>query len=73
MGRAFLAYAIRSRNAQALVKKMRRALKKRDDLRELIVGDYLILYLVRGDRIVFLSIKHHRQLSFDLKRFWTDA
>ena len=33
------------------------------------MDDYLVLYLIRGDRVVFLSIKHHRQLSFDLKGF----
>jgi hypothetical protein len=32
----------------------------------------LILYVVRDKRVVFLSIKHHRQLSFDLKHFWQE-
>jgi hypothetical protein len=45
-------------------------LKKSDELREFVVDDYLVLYLLRGKRVVFLSVKHHRQLSFDLKRFW---
>ena len=53
-----------------MAKKLRRRLGHADDLREFIVDDYLLLYLVRGEQIVFLSIKHHRQLSFDLKRFW---
>ena len=53
-----------------MVKRLRRRLEQADDLREFIADDYLILYLVRGERIIFLSIKHHRQLSFDLKRFW---
>jgi len=39
-------------------------------LREYIAGDYLVLYAVRGNQIDLLAIKHHRQLSFDLKRFW---
>lgn len=43
-----------------------------DDIRELIVDEFLVLYLVRGDRVVFLSIKHHRQLSYDLKAFWRE-
>jgi hypothetical protein len=34
------------------------------------MDDYLLLYLVRGRQIVFLWIKHHRQLSFDLQGFW---
>jgi hypothetical protein len=29
-----------------------------------------VLYAVRGNQIDLLAIKHHRQLSFDLKRFW---
>ena len=69
-GRAFLGHAIRSSEAKAMAKKLRRRLGHADDLREFIVDDYLLLYLVRGEQIVFLSIKHHRQLSFDLKRFW---
>lgn len=69
-GRQFFAHAIRSSEAGSLTKKLRRRLEPSDDLREYIVEDYLLLYLVRGERIVFLAIKHHRQLSFDLKGFW---
>jgi plasmid stabilization system protein ParE len=69
-GRSFLRRAIKSSKAETLTKDLRRLLKKGDDLRECLIGDHLVLYLVRYDRIVFLAIKHHRQLSFDLKRFW---
>jgi hypothetical protein len=31
---------------------------------------YFLLYLVRRSQVIFLSIKHHRRLSFDLHRFW---
>jgi len=72
-GRSFLAHSIQSTRAKNITKKLRARLEKSDDLREFIVDDYLLLYLVRGDRIVFLSIKHHRQLSFDLIRFWTHS
>ena len=71
-GRSFLAHTIQSEKAKALVRKLRDRLKKNDDLREFVVDDYLLLYLIRGERLVFLSIKHHRQLSFDLKRFWME-
>ena len=49
-----------------------KALKARqtDDVREFVVDDYLALYLLRGREIIFLAIKHHRQISFDLRRFW---
>ncbi len=69
-GRSFLAHPARSRESQALLRKLKEKMKKGDDLREFVVGDYLVLYLLRGTRILFLSIKHHRQLSFDLLRFW---
>lgn len=69
-GRLFLAHAVRSVEARALVDRLRALLKADDDLREFVLDDYLILYLVRQNRIVFLAIKHHRQLSFDLRRLW---
>ena len=68
-GHSFLAWTIRSSDAKHLVKKLQALLKHGDDLREFILDDYLVLYLVRRGRIVLLSIKHHRQLSFDLKVF----
>lgn len=39
-------------------------------LRELISGEYLILYTHRGDEVLLLTIRHHRQLSFDLRAHW---
>jgi plasmid stabilization system protein ParE len=71
-GRSFFERSIQTTQALELVGRMKGRLRKGDDVRELIVDDYLILYLVRGDQIVFLSIKHHRQLSYDLKLFWQD-
>lgn len=43
-------------------------------LREYLHGDYLILYTeVPADTTVYLlSIRHHRQLSFDFARLWPD-
>jgi len=69
-GRRFLQHPVRSREARTLVRKLRSVLRKTDDLREFVVDDYLVLYLLRGKEIIFLAIKHHRQLSFDLRRFW---
>ena len=69
-GRAFLAHGVRSVEAQTLVDRLKTSLRKGDDLREFVVDDYIILYLVRASRLYFLAIKHHRQLSFDLRRFW---
>ncbi|MBA3623164.1 MAG: type II toxin-antitoxin system RelE/ParE family toxin [Methylibium sp.] len=44
-------------------------------LREYLSGDYLILYAeaeVEG-AVYLLSIRHHRQLSFDFARLWPSA
>jgi hypothetical protein len=72
-GRSFLAHAIHSKEGRALHHKVRSYLGEADDLREFIMDDYMLLYLVRGTQVVFLSIKHHRQLSFDLRRFWQEG
>ena len=41
-------------------------------LREYLHGDYLILYVAMeaGGTVYLLSIRHHRQLSFDFARLW---
>ena len=46
-----------------------------DALREYLHGDYLMLYAIsEADATVYLlSIRHHRQLSFDFARLWPNA
>lgn len=41
-------------------------------LREYLHGDYLMLYTVveASTTVYLLSIRHHRQLSFDFPRLW---
>ena len=41
-----------------------------DQLREYLHGDYLLLYTVTtaGDWVQLLSIRHHRELSFQFTR-----
>jgi plasmid stabilization system protein ParE len=70
-GRSFLAHAVRSQEARTLLDRLEAVLRKGDDVREFVVDDYIILYLVRSNRLYFLAIKHHRQLSFDFRRLWT--
>jgi plasmid stabilization system protein ParE len=43
-----------------------------DRLREYLHGDYLILYTVatQGHLVHLLSIRHHRELSFQFSRLW---
>lgn len=69
-GRSFLARTIKSTKARVLSKRLSTLLGKQDDLRECVMDEYLVLYLVRRDQVIFLAVKHHRQLSFDLKGFW---
>ena len=71
-GRLFLAHPIRSTKARTLVQKLTRIMRRSEELREYILNDYLLLYLIRPKQIIFLSIKHHRQLSFDLTKFWVE-
>lgn len=71
-GRSFLTCTVKSMKAKALTKALRKFLNKGDDLREFVMDDYLVLYLVRRHQVIFLAMKHHRQLSFDLTRFWIE-
>jgi hypothetical protein len=43
-----------------------------DALREYLHGDYLMLYaaMEANTTVYLLSIRHHRQLSFDFARLW---
>ncbi len=71
-GRSFLAHTIKSAKARTLTKALRKFLTKGADLREFVMDDYLVLYLVRRGQVIFLAVKHHQQLSFDLKGFWSN-
>jgi hypothetical protein len=71
-GHVFLSHPIRSAEAKTVAKKLRVRLRDSKALREFVVDDYLVLYLIQPERLVFLSIKHHRQLSFDFRRFWQE-
>lgn len=44
-------------------------------LREYLHGDYLLLYaaMEANATVYLLSIRHHRQLSFDFARLWPGA
>lgn len=74
LGRPFLNRAVGSAettNAIAALQTRLRSLIHDDDaLREYVMGDYLVLYLQADDTVFLLSIKHHRQLSFDFDAHW---
>ena len=75
MGRPFLTRATQSIEALTIVDRLRAklaGLAADAELREYVMQDYVILYALVGNSAYMLSIKHQRQLSFDLGRFWFD-
>jgi plasmid stabilization system protein ParE len=60
------------RSAEALARLAQLPPGAADALRIYLHGDYLILYMVDGSKAIvhLLSIRHHRELSFDFARLW---
>lgn len=73
IGRRYLANPPQSAEALALLAAMPAGAP--DALREYLHGDYLMLYAVMESQqtVVLLTIRHHRQLSFDFARLWPSA
>ncbi len=59
-------------SAEALAQLARLPAGAANALREYLHGDYLILHAAMDDSatVYLLSIRHHRQLSFDFARLW---
>lgn len=75
MGRPFVARPLRSVETTNGVERLMERLKAVDpggELREYVMADYLLLYARLGSTVHLLSIRHHRQLSFDFARLWPD-
>ncbi len=70
LGADFFRHPTTSLEALSRTRKLRRRLGPDTFLRELIRGDYLLLYARRGQEVFLLSIRHHRQLSFDFSEHW---
>jgi ParE toxin of type II toxin-antitoxin system, parDE len=70
VGVDFLGRTGRSTETRALKRRLLNLVPRSWELREYIAGDYLILYLVHATTVELLSIRHHLQLSFDLKGHW---
>lgn len=70
MGRRYLANPPQS--AEALAQLAALPSGAPDALREYLHGDYLLLYAAMDAEksVYLLSIRHHRQLSFDFARLW---
>jgi hypothetical protein len=69
-GAEFLDRAPVSVEGRGLFEDVAKSLGRDAQLRQLIDGDYIVLYLVEGGSVYLLSVKHHRQLSFDLPGHW---
>lgn len=70
IGRRYLDHPPQS--AEALAQLTAMPAGAPDALREYLHGDHLILYtgIDAEARVVLLSIRHHRELSFDFARLW---
>jgi plasmid stabilization system protein ParE len=71
MGIDFFARRPRSIEGAAKVMAIGMRLGAETRIREYIVDDYIVLYAEREGRVDLLAIKHHRQLSFDLRGHWS--
>ncbi len=74
MGRPFLNRAVGSVEATnaltALQAKLQTLRIDSTGLREYVMNHYLVLYAQIEGAIYLLSIKHHRQVSFDFESHW---
>lgn len=73
IGRPFLERPARSvevRNGIDSLQRKLAAIGEGGELREYILSDYLLLYARFDATIYLLSIRHHRQLSFDFESLW---
>lgn len=71
MGRPFIERRPESVEAVTKLEKLNKRLAKLDrmgELREYVMDDYLVLYVILESVAYLLAIKHHKQLSFDFER-----
>jgi hypothetical protein len=52
-------------------RRLRDRIGEATEIREYITDDDILLYAVHGENLDLLSIKHHRQLSFDFLGGWS--
>jgi plasmid stabilization system protein ParE len=73
MGRQFLGRPVRSVEVANGAERLTAKLKDLDtngELREYVMSHYLLLYALIDGMVYLLSIRHHRQLSFDFQALW---
>ena len=69
MGRNFMDRPARSIEGSNGLDTLRKKLGD-GELREYVLSDFLLHYAQYGQTVYLLSIKHHRQLSFDFAHLW---
>ncbi|MGZ5007843.1 MAG: hypothetical protein ACXWFI_08980 [Methylobacter sp.] len=69
IGQPFMSRPIKSIEAINAVTLLQAKLQG-GELREYLLPDYLMFYARYAETIYLLSIKHHRQLSFDFSGHW---
>lgn len=75
MGRSFMTRQPESVEALSEQEKLRARLARLgadSEIREYITADYLLLYAIINEGIYLLSIRHHKQVSFDFAQLWLD-
>jgi hypothetical protein len=73
LGRLLFERPIRSvetSNATEALKRKLKAFASEGEIREYVMSHYLLLYARLDANIYLLSIRHHRQLSFDFEALW---
>src|SRR5665213_1361373 len=70
MGRDFLGRDPLSEEGRAKLQAPKMKSGKHTEIREYIADEYLVLYALRDSGVILLAIRHHRQLSFDLRAHW---
>ncbi|MES3000197.1 MAG: type II toxin-antitoxin system RelE/ParE family toxin [Pseudomonadota bacterium] len=73
MGRLFFGRPTRSVEASNAIDNLQRKLKAiagDGEIREYVMSHYLVLYVRFQAAVYLLSIRHHRQLSFDFESLW---
>jgi plasmid stabilization system protein ParE len=62
--------SVESRNGMDALKRKLKDLAQDGEIREYVMSHYLLLYARFDTTIYLLSIRHHRQLSFDFQSLW---
>lgn len=73
IGRSFLerpTYSVETNNGAIRLTERLNAMGEGSKLREYATKHHLLLYAQIKDTVYLLSIRHHRQLSFDLASHW---